>query len=698
MDTPLRVLIVEDSEEDCLLLRNELARGGYVPTCRRVETAEGMMAALAEEPWDIVVSDHRMPQFSALAALKLCKERACNTPFFVVSGSIGEELAVSAMKAGAQDYIMKDNLARLAPAIERELREVESRRRRQSAEHALEQGRRRTASILEAAGEGICELDADGMIIFINPRGAKFVGWEAAELIGKPLHETLHHSRADQTPFLKQDCSLCASLRDGLAHWMDDEVFWSKDGKPVPVEYTCMPMHEDNKIAGAVLTFQDITERKDTERALQKANRRLEYSLTELHETQQQVLEQERLLALGRMAGGVARDFNSVLSKILGFTELLVTSPEKLRSAETVRDYLRMISTAARDGTQVVRHLHEFYRPRRDTELFKTVNLNTIIEQTFLLTEPKWKHDALASGASIQVRMELQPKVVVFADEAELHEMLTNLIFNAVDAMSQGGTITVRTSRGTTHAILEVGDTGDGMTEEVRLRCFEPFFTTKGDDSTGLGLASIYGIIQRHRGKIQIRSQVGKGSTFTIELPIYSGQQEPPPRQGTSAALKDHPLRVLVVEDERMVREIEAEYLISDGHLVETAADGCEGLSKFRAGKFDLLLIDRAMPEVNGEQLTEAIKDLNPEMPVILVTGFTEKLWKNHGRGAADLILSKPFNHASLRHAVRKVMSAVSRPLPTDTYDDRPDAANLLHPPRLARLAERTTLCTKNES
>jgi DNA-binding NtrC family response regulator len=175
MHTPLRVLIVEDSEDDCLLLKNELARGGYEVTFRRVETSEGMMAALTEESWDIVVSDHRMPRFSSLGALKLYKEQACNIPFIVVSGSIGEELAVSAMKAGAHDYIMKDNLTRLVPAVQRELREAESRRQRRNAEQALDQCRRRTDSILEAAGEGICGLDANGVINFINPRGAKLV-------------------------------------------------------------------------------------------------------------------------------------------------------------------------------------------------------------------------------------------------------------------------------------------------------------------------------------------------------------------------------------------------------------------------------------------------------------------------------------------------------------------------------------------
>jgi PAS domain S-box-containing protein len=658
MDRPLRVLIVEDSAGDSLLLNNELAHGGYAVSYRRVETADGLIAALAEENWDLVISDHRMPQFNSLAALKLCKERVPNVPFIVVSGSIGEELAVSAMKAGAHDYIMKDNLARLVPAVERELREAESRRQRQTAEQALEQWRRRTVSILEAAGEGICGLDANGVIDFINPRGAKLVGWEVGELIGKPLHETLHHSREDRTPFRKQDCSLCASLHDGLAHWMDDEVFWRKDGKAVPVEYTCMPMQEDDKVAGAVLTFQDVTDRKEAENALRESNRRLEKSLAELHQTQQQIVEQERLQALGRMACGVARDFNGTLSKILGFTELLLTSPEKLGSPETVCDHLRMISTAARDGSQVMRRLHEFHRPRRDTELFKIVNLNAIVKQSISVTEPRWRPAAQARGAPIQVRTEFQSKVSVFADEAELREVLTTLIFNAVDAMPRGGTITVRSSRDATHAILEIGDTGDGMTEEVRRRCFEPFFTTKGYNGAGLGLASAYGIIQRHRGEIQIRSEFGKGSTFAIRLPICSGQLEPPPRQGTPAALKNHPLRVLVVEDDPLVCGIEVEYLIADGHTVETAADGCEGLSKFRAGKFDLVLIDRAMPEINGDQLTEAIKELDPDMPVILVTGFTDILGFDRKRRRANLILSKPFSHNSLREAIGSAVVA----------------------------------------
>jgi PAS domain S-box-containing protein len=658
MSTPLHVLIVEDSEDNGLLLKNELARGGYEVTYSRVETAEAMRAALAEGSWDIVVSDHRMPQFSSLDALKLYKECQSDIPFIVVSGSMGEELAVGAMKAGAHDYIMKDNLTRLVPAVQRELRDAESRRQRRRAELELEQCRRRTESILEAAGEGICGLDAKGVINFINPLGAKLVGWGAGELIGKSLHETIHYGRANRAPFSTQDCSLCATLRDGLVHWINCEVFWRKDGSTFPVEYICTPMRDGNKVVGAVLTFQDITERKDAEEALREANRRLECSLTELRQAQQQIVEQERLHALGRMAGGVAHDFNDALSKMLGFTELLLTSPDKLHDTEMVRDHLRMINTAARGAARVVRRLHEFYRPRRDTELFKTVNLSAIIEQTISLTEPKWKSEAQVNGITIRIQTELQPKVSVFADEAELREAFSNLVFNAVDALPQGGTITIRTSTQAEHAILEISDTGTGMTDEVRQRCFEPFFSTKGDAGTGLGLASVYGIIQRHGGKIRIHSKPGQGSTFSIRLPVHTGQYAPARKAKTPVVLKNSPLHVLVVEDDPMIRGIETEYMVSDGHTVETAADGREGLSKFHAGKFDLVLVDRAMPEINGDQLTEAIKELDPDMPVILVTGFTDISRDDHKRRRANLILSKPFSHADLREAIGKSMVA----------------------------------------
>jgi CheY-like chemotaxis protein len=269
-------------------------------------------------------------------------------------------------------------------------------------------------------------------------------------------------------------------------------------------------------------------------------------------------------------------------------------------------------------------------------------------------------------GITIRMQTELQPNVPVFADEAELREAFTNLVFNAVDALPRGGMITLRTSTQAEQAILEISDTGTGMTDEVRQRCFEPFFSTKGDAGTGLGLASVYGIIQRHGGEIRIHSKLGQGTTFTIRLPVHTGQPAPPRKAKTPVALNGHSLHVLVVEDDPMIRGIEVEYMVSDGHTVETAADGCEGLSKFRASKFDLVLVDRAMPEINGDQLTEAIKELDPDMPVILVTGFTDILRDNHKQRRANLILSKPFSHDSLRAAIGRVTTEACSESRTD--------------------------------
>ena len=192
--------------------------------------------------------------------------------------------------------------------------------------------------------------------------------------------------------------------------------------------------------------------------------------------------------------------------------------------------------------------------------------------------------------------------------------------------------------------VIEVGDTGTGMTDEVRQHCLEPFFTTKGDEATGLGLPIVYGIVKRHGGSIEIESEMGKGTRFAIRLPIH-------PEQNRENASPSRPLRVLLVEDEPLIGDIEAEYLRNDGHIVVTACNGCEGLDKFRSDKFDLVVTDRAMPEMNGDQMAESIKQLAPSTPVIMVTGYRDKL-KDGKRGGADLLLGKPITQAVLRQAV----------------------------------------------
>jgi len=262
MGIPLRVLIIEDSEDDTELLVRELRRGGYDPTYERVDTPETMKAALDRQAWDIVFADYTMPYFRGTDALKLLKEKGLDLPFIFVSGTIGEDLAVEAMKAGAHDYFLKGNLKRLIPAVVRELRDAETRRGRKQAEEALERLRHQNELILKSAGEGIYGLDAQANITFVNPAAARMLGYEVGELIGRSILTLLHPPKSEASPYSPERYPIYASLKDGTTHQVTDEVFWKKDGTGFPVEYVATPIRERGQVVGTVVVFKDITEHK----------------------------------------------------------------------------------------------------------------------------------------------------------------------------------------------------------------------------------------------------------------------------------------------------------------------------------------------------------------------------------------------------------------------------------------------------
>jgi len=234
---------------------------------------------------------------------------------------------------------------------------------------------------------------------------------------------------------------------------------------------------------------------------------------------QQQVIQQERLRALEQMASGIVHDVNNVLTPILAYSEFLLMAPENLDDKKEVMNCLTLMNMAAKDASNIVSRLREFYRHRNEGEIFSPVNLNQLVEQAIELTRPNWEDQALASNITIKISKDLQEVPLISGDKTELREVLTNLILNAVDAMSTSGTITIRTRYDDGHVVLEISDTGIGMTEEVRQRCFERFFSTKGEHGTGLGLSIVDGIIRRREGTIEIESAPGKGTTFTIRLP-----------------------------------------------------------------------------------------------------------------------------------------------------------------------------------
>jgi len=381
-----------------------------------------------------------------------------------------------------------------------------------------------------------------------------------------------------------------------------------------------------------------------------------------LRRTQEQVSRQERLNALGQMASGIAHDFNNALVPIAGYTDLLLDRPDQLQDTQKALRCLRFIQTGVRDAASVVSRLREFYRRRKDSEKFQRVELGSLVEQVIDLTRPKWRDEALARGCTIEMRKELQPVSPILGSASELREMLTNLIFNAIDAMPKGGTITIKTQRARStgepggasdRVSLEVSDTGVGMTEETRQRCLEPFFSTKGERGSGLGLAMVYGTVKRHRGTLDLNSAVGAGTRFTFCFPAESAVEAAAPLR---SVLPARSLDILVVDDEPMARDVMAQYLMGDGHRVQTASNGHEGLEQFKAGRFDVVLTDQAMPGLNGGELAGLIKTRAPSVAVILVTGFGDILEATGEQPTGvDLMLTKPVSMAVLRETLAEL-------------------------------------------
>ena len=396
-------------------------------------------------------------------------------------------------------------------------------------------------------------------------------------------------------------------------------------------------------------------------RQLQDQNQTLELKVAErtreLREMQQQIVAQERLRAFGEMAGGIVHDFNNALMSVIGYSEILLNDDEMLRDFKTTREYLKIMNTAGQDASHVISRLRDFYRPREVTDVFSRIDLNEIIEEAVPLTQPKWKGQALADGRTITVDMDLANLPPISGNAAELREVATNLIFNAVDAMPEGGAIVLRSSEDQGRAVLEVSDTGTGMTEEVRARCLEPFFSTKGEKGTGLGLSMVFGIIKRHEGSVEIDSELGKGTTFRIRLPAFASVAD---ADALESPKTERSLRVLVVDDEPVSRMVLESYLIKDGHRVVTAANASEAISCGETDRFDLLITDHAMPGMNGQQLAEVFRKMRVGHPVIIVTGFAEGGLTSFedGPNGVDFILRKPVPQRELRRAVVSLMGS----------------------------------------
>lgn len=399
----------------------------------------------------------------------------------------------------------------------------------------------------------------------------------------------------------------------------------------------------------------------------------LQDAYNELRQTQQAVMQQERLRALGKMASGIAHDINNALSPIVVYSELILRNEQALSASS--RKHLDHIKTAGEDIAHIVSRMREFYRKREESETLFALNLNNLVQQVIDLTRPRWRDIPQEKGVVVQVEADLEQDIPeLLGSASELREAITNLILNAVDALPNGGKVIVRTRghsaegpRTQRFVLLEVEDNGIGMDDETRTRCLEPFFSTKGQRGTGLGLAMVYGIIERHGGNIEIESIVGKGTNFRLILPVR--EQVSKVQRSLAMQEKLPPMRILCVDDEPLLRELLRELLTSEGHMVESADGGQAGIEAFlraeRSGnRFDAVITDLGMPHVDGRQVAMRVKNENPEMPVILLTGWGSMM-KSDGDvpSQVDAVLSKPPRVNELLEALGQVTAGKRRPV-----------------------------------
>jgi two-component system, cell cycle sensor histidine kinase and response regulator CckA len=648
MTAAWRVLVVEDSSTDAKLVIQELRRSGRPVEFERVETAEAMRAALARGPWDAVTSDWSMPTFTAAAALAIVTESGLDLPFIIVSGTIGEEAAVEVMRAGAHDYVLKDRLGRLAPAIEREVRESRERLAHRQSGNALRASEARFRRLSDSGVIGIVIADVHGNISDANDAYLRMVGYSREEL----LQGAVRWSDLTPPELAHFGARSAEQLRTtGVATPWETETF-RKDGSRVSILVGVAMLEYPQTIA----FIADLTERKQAEAGRKQAEEALRQS-------EEQIRQVQKMDAIGRLAGGVAHDFNNVLSVILSYADLILAD---LKLSDPLRDDVGEIRKAATRAAGLTRQLLMFSRQQ--------------------LVEPKVidLHEALVDMDNMLQRIlgedvelvSLPPKVRgrVKVDPSQIEQVLLNLVVNARDAMPKGGQLTIETGnvvlddsyamshrpmKAGPYVMLAVSDTGTGMDRETQERIFEPFFTTKEmGKGTGLGLSTVFGIVQQSGGNIWVYSEPGKGTTFKVYLPRVDDEVDVPRPPATPTSRRGTET-VLLVEDEEQVRAIASNILRRQGYQVIPAQNASEALliCERHPGRIDLLLTDVVMPQMSGPDLAKRLAATRPEMRVLCMSGYTDDSIVRHGvleRGVA--FVQKPITPALLTQKVREVL------------------------------------------
>jgi signal transduction histidine kinase/DNA-binding response OmpR family regulator len=621
MSTPIRVLVIEDSEDDMLLQLRELRRGGYEPMYQRVQTADDLRAALKNDSWDLVLSDFALPGFNGLDALRVVQSSGIDVPFILISGTVGEETAVESMKAGAHDYLLKGNLTRLAPAVRRELGEAVERRQRRQAESALRESRSLLALIYDHTTEMLLLLarsdEAAGYrVASVNRAWLDFAArlglpWSEQDCLGRPLDEVM----AALTPAPERQ-ALTEHVRfaSSSGRRVGFEQQWRLGGETIFTEQHLIPVVGQGQARHLLWASRDVTERKRAE----DQQRRLEAQLA----------HSQKLETLGTMASGIAHDFNNILAGISGYLEIVRADTREL--PET-RECVQQIEVGVHRATDLARRILAFSRKR--TAVRKPIHLGPIIHEVLAFLRP-----LVPAGVVVQANAPPEGPMVI-ADAGQMHQVLMNLCTNAVQSMQERpGTLSVSLEavsvspefakahaplRPGEHVLLTVSDTGRGMDESVLARLFEPFFTTRAESGgAGLGLAVVHSIVKNHQGALVVSSTVGQGTSFRLYFPVAD---ESPGRGFSNPGVRlGHGEHILFVDDEEYLTQMGAALLGRLGYRASVFTDPQKALAAFLAepGDYDVLVTDLTMPGMKGTDLANQMRQARPDLPVILTTGY----------------------------------------------------------------------------
>jgi PAS domain S-box-containing protein len=665
---------------------------------RRLQAGEGLAGSIAEKREGLMVNDYRTSAYALAVVLAETQNTA----------SLGEPLLFRDQLLGA---LVLDRRAGRPPFSETDQQTLRlfATQAAIAIENARlfqqEQTRRRQIEAVRAITAEITrELDLPRLLNLLIARAAELVGassgtvylWdpEPARVVPVAWHGLGEWQAEIQHPLGGGIAGTVAQTRQGLC---SNDYRTSPFANPVTLRQTQVTaflgeplLYRDTLIGAITLNHEDgrrftaqdqeLLRLFAAQAAIAIENARLfdeqQRAFLDLQRAQEELVRSQKLRGLGQMAAGIAHDLNNMLAAILGQVELL-----KLRGAPPgVREGLDVLETAATDGAQVVRRLQDFARQRTISPL-APMELGQAIREALELTRPRWEDEMQRRGVRITVRSALAELPPVLGYPPEVREVLTNLIFNAVDAMPDGGTLSfaARVNGGAGEGAkgpgepdspahsrapapsqpfveLTVTDTGVGMSEEVRQQALEPFFTTKGVRGTGLGLSVVYGIMERHGGKIAVASTLGQGTT--IALRFQTAQQEAL-ASIPSPVVPAHPLRVLLIDDESAVRTTLATLLRTAGHSVVEADSGAIGLAIFAETSVDCVLTDLGMPDLTGWDVARAVKAKNPAFPVVLLTGWGEgAVGEADGRALVDRVLGKPVRLTDLLHVIAEICPA----------------------------------------